>query len=262
MTLRRSLPIQMPSSDVIGEMIQFRKKIPAKVDRRTHDTVRIVHQTTVDALLFMERQAVVAGGNPMACRRGCAACCTYPAQVAPEEASILADAVQAMPRAQRESVIARMAAWERAWAANKMGDLADVGPWQARRIACPLLDLKTHDCMVYEDRPLACRAHHAVTPPPDAKHPSCDTCSIAMPPDGCFTTDEEISHNHRTPVWQYDPNLGNRSLYSLSLLLNKQTVEAGFLVPLTLGVGRARYGWQNPKKMIKLDVLNSTFPSP
>lgn len=73
---------------------------------------------------------------------GCIGCCTGPVMVHPDE---LADVLPRLTRGQRNKA--------RVWA----GSLTDY--W------CPLLDLGTRRCTVYEVRPLICRGH-AVTSPP------------------------------------------------------------------------------------------------
>lgn len=73
---------------------------------------------------------------------GCIGCCTGPVMVHPDE---LVDVLSQVTRAQRNA--ARLVA----------GRVEDY--W------CPLLDLGTRRCTVYEARPLICRGH-AVTSPP------------------------------------------------------------------------------------------------
>lgn len=80
------------------------------------------------------------------CRKGCDECCRRLAslpRVSREEWKQIADALEALPRATAESARQR---------------IRDSGRWPATSV-CPLLDSNSGTCLVYEARPLACRAY-------------------------------------------------------------------------------------------------------
>lgn len=85
----------------------------------------------------------------LACRQGCAHCCTQPVLIyAPE-----AFAIVARMRERPETAAAMRGA------VQKLSVMAS-GPDTMRRISCPLL--ASNSCSIYETRPLNCRAFVAV----------------------------------------------------------------------------------------------------
>jgi Fe-S-cluster containining protein len=115
------------------------------------------------------------------------------------------------------------------------------GMWQARRIACPFLDLETNFCSIYDDRPATCRGHHACYPPDG-------TTDIAAPPEGCFTKIEDVRAGHMTPIWQLNNELCEIFAQVLAKALEASQIEwTGHLLPImVLTVGRSRFNWPLP----------------
>ena len=104
---------------------------------RLYDIRHSVHDR-VDAILASEQN--------WPCRKGCDDCCRHLASapvVTREEWECIADALRALPAAIAESARSRIR--ESAGA--------------SRPVTCPLLDDGTGVCLVYEARPVACRAY-------------------------------------------------------------------------------------------------------
>lgn len=201
-----------------------------------------------DRALSMLVENARANGEDLACRRGCAACCTYPVALLEDEAIVVAEAVEALREPRKGEVVARLVAWAKLWREHHTDPARislDVAEWQAMGVACPLLDMQTYDCMIYDQRPLACRAHHAMPVPDGTSHPDCDRCVIRQPPEGCFTTSEEVSHGHRTAVLQLDPDLAAKSQFMLAGTTDLLKLDIGMLPEMVLKAGR-RYGWRVP----------------
>lgn len=99
--------------------------------------------------------------GPPTCSRGCHACCYEPAYTEIQEVEL---AISRLSPEQLEEVKTATAAWYDKAAAAGILDLAEppVVMYRALRLACPLL--KNGECMVYDDRPMACRAHFAIGP--------------------------------------------------------------------------------------------------
>jgi Fe-S-cluster containining protein len=102
----------------------------------------------VDALLSAVRARI---GVALACRSGCSACCHFRVAARPDEVfRILA----AIPAGRRERIAAR---------ARANADALFRKTEQGRMVAnLPCALLEDGRCSVYEARPHACRAHHAV----------------------------------------------------------------------------------------------------
>jgi Fe-S-cluster containining protein len=198
-------------------------------------------------------------GLDFACHKGCAACCTYAVEVTMDEAALMAAAVQIHP--DRQKIIGQLHAWERAWTSHEaiVRDMfAASKRWQVKRIACPLLDVKTHECTVYETRPMNCRSHHACQPPVWME-PYCTICPTRPAGDGCFTTPEDVRHDH-FPVVQLDAELGVRSQHMLIARLGGSVNMTPTMPLAVLKCGRDRYGWRPPAKLPAPYVMRRSEP--
>lgn len=121
-------------------------------------------------------------GKSVTCERGCAACCRHLIPISVIEARALADLVSSMPPEKKARVKARFAsAIARMEAAGMLDKDAPKGrfaltarepeaSWAnvSRRyfelwVDCPFLENET--CVIYHDRPMACREHQVTTPP-------------------------------------------------------------------------------------------------
>ena len=89
----------------------------------------------------------IAASNPVwPCRKGCDDCCrslASPPQVSRAEWDLIAAAVSSLPVEVAEEIRRRIRA----------------GASASRPVVCPLLDLDSGSCLVYEARPIACRAY-------------------------------------------------------------------------------------------------------
>lgn len=124
-----------------------------------------------DEISAAGRHQAAKSGKPVMCREGCAACCRYLAPVSAPEARRLWAAVKALPQPQRDRVEARFTAAARAILASAArGDgaaeagLEAISQWYwALRLECPLLE--NEHCVLYAERPLACREHLVTSSP-------------------------------------------------------------------------------------------------
>ena len=103
-----------------------------------------LYQIQDDVRLRTEAMAAAHGNWP--CRKGCDDCCRHLAampRVTPQEWRLIADAIGALPPDTAEAV--------RQSIRNSGG--------ATRPVICPLLDRSSGTCLVYEARPVACRAY-------------------------------------------------------------------------------------------------------
>lgn len=91
------------------------------------------------------------GTHHVACRRGCAFCCSYHVGISVSEALLIVAYIRGLARVQREQLTRRVAD-----AYPEVRGI-DVGARMAMRIECPLLGAD-RSCQIYTVRPLACRA--------------------------------------------------------------------------------------------------------
>lgn len=108
-------------------------------------------------------------GDPLACRKGCSWCCHELVIATPVEILWIYEVVSRLERAQRDDLLARLAAYD-----EGMRDRYDQPPTFVR-IKCPFL--VDSECSIYEDRPMRCRGTNST----DA-----DVCRMSMesPGDG------------------------------------------------------------------------------
>jgi len=112
--------------------------------------------------------ACTVHGTTSPCKRGCSACCSEPLLVTQYCMPPIIEAIRAMPAEQQEAIKLRFIAWKRVvYQKGIHPDTSDEGLdfdlWhQQPKPVCPLLDVATGDCMVYEARPLGCRGHVSV----------------------------------------------------------------------------------------------------
>lgn len=117
----------------------------------------------VDARRLL-RKAVAEGLGNIPCRRGCSACCSDVAWVVEPEARELVERVRSMPRALRERVLQGLGRWLEGMVAAGLDPdekFPDLRTYHRAKLRCPLLS-DAGECMVYDIRPLSCRAHYVV----------------------------------------------------------------------------------------------------
>lgn len=128
--------------------------------------------------------AIAAGGRPVSCRAGCAACCRQIVPISVVEARAIARAVDALPDDRRRATRARFAQAVKAMEAigildpggepgrarlrsdspdPRRGWAEVVSRYWSAQIACPLL--VDERCSLYDERPLVCREYHVTSPP-------------------------------------------------------------------------------------------------
>ena len=121
-----------------------------------------------------EWEKAVARTRPgdLLCREGCFGCCLGSFEISLPEALVLRDAVSALPESRRTRVRERAARLVARGAASFPGDpvagVLDPGRSEEQdaayfdaleHVACPLLDLPSGRCAVYESRPVTCRTY-------------------------------------------------------------------------------------------------------
>lgn len=253
---------------------------PLRPAGRVAALLRLVDRAIEDEI---SRLAARTGpGEELACTRGCAACCTFAVGTTTPEAVRVADAVERLPRAVKRATLERLAAWEREWRVFETGAgdqlaVASAGGhdalvardtrWNARRKACPFLDLTTHVCRVYDARPTACRAHHACRVPPAVMALGVDPRgrAIRQPGDGCFTTAEDAALGQPPGVWQLRSDLMDASGEALTRgYAALGTVWAPCVLPVGVAAaGRRRHGWTTPTtpaSRAPVPTLRASFP--
>lgn len=90
----------------------------------------------------------------IACKKGCAFCCTQMVGITLAEAIWLRDYLSALHPLKRGHIR------DRAIRALKRGQGLDQGQWNAAQITCPLVD-KDQGCIAHEARPLPCRGFNS-----------------------------------------------------------------------------------------------------
>lgn len=201
----------------------------------------------------------------VACRNGCAACCTYVVDASSAEALRIAYWINGRPTKERERLTARMAQWLRDWIVFKAEHGQDyvsstpvhvAAQWNLRRVACPFLNLNDHSCSIYAVRPVACRMHHACyKPTPDevedliatGQTPPESRQQFATydPGEGCFQNEADAARGFCPTIWQVDRD----ALVKMSARYMVEEAKAGIefeygnLVPGVLLMGKQFCRW-------------------
>ena len=119
-----------------------------------------------------EKAAARTRPGDLLCREGCFGCCLGSFEISLPEALVLRDAVSALPESTRTRIHERAARLVARGAASFPGDSAAgiLDPGRSERqdaayfdplehVACPLLELPSGRCAVYESRPVTCRTY-------------------------------------------------------------------------------------------------------
>jgi Fe-S-cluster containining protein len=160
-----------------GNPLRLTLELP-EIARTPMDILRPIFHVA-DAIHRRSAETLAAGGRPVTCGAGCSACCRQLVPVSRWEALHLAAVVRAMPRARQKRVAGRFADVIRRLAetdllfriaegfARRAHDGKGLERLQreywAQQIPCPFLE--DDACLVYEDRPLACRQYMVTSPP-------------------------------------------------------------------------------------------------
>ncbi len=135
------------------------------------DVVPLMRSLGEQALRLEEANAQRAG-QPVSCRKGCAACCRMLVPVSPPEAFQLKKRVEQLPGPERDRLHERLSTMKHALnEAGLLGQLVQVAEtrtqltdedveslnqaYYARRLPCPFLEDEA--CSIYDFRPAACR---------------------------------------------------------------------------------------------------------
>jgi Fe-S-cluster containining protein len=110
-----------------------------------------------------------AEGSTIPCKKGCHACCYEAVLMTHFEAEPFVDALRALPKDVRRGIKLRLLDWFRRMkkAGVKFGGEPNRSEYYKAHLACPALDPETKACLIYDARPIACRAHHIVNASPD-----------------------------------------------------------------------------------------------
>jgi Fe-S-cluster containining protein len=148
--------------------------------------VRAVYEDFDVSVRDIVRRARAEEFVTVPCKTGCDACCYDIALATSFEADVVVDHVRRLP--QTEQVAIRRAAKD--WlAAMRRADIdlfeisPDVAGYARAHAACPLLNTQTHECRVYDSRPLACRGHFLANANPSlcasrADHPTIPAINV------------------------------------------------------------------------------------
>jgi Fe-S-cluster containining protein len=164
------------------------------------DLVPIAHQVC-DKINQLAIESEIEKGGGIACKKGCASCCSYMVSVSSAEAFYLQKQILLMSGERRRSILHSFLKAARMIAANKVPPtcnpkasesetLKAISKWyQKLNIKCPFLE--DNACSEYNSRPLACR-EHLVTSPPKACYPSSGmlASSLELP----ISTAETLMH--------------------------------------------------------------------
>jgi len=113
-------------------------------------------------------------GHDVPCKQGCDACCYDIAFTSETEMGPAIERIKRMSPHRQAKILAAAADWERRL--RGVGIDPDMEPedhppptvrqtFYSAHAACPLLDQERHRCMVYEERPIACRGHWLINEP-------------------------------------------------------------------------------------------------
>lgn len=136
-----------------------------------------------DNLIGLGIAATEARGESVSCRVGCAACCRHLVPLAESEARHLADVTRRLPQPLRDRVHERFVSAKRrlidttlmaTLEAPAQHDTTEAGVAYLRlAIDCPFLE--EEQCVIYQDRPFACREYLVTSPAENCQNPTPET---------------------------------------------------------------------------------------
>lgn len=157
--------------DISGKTLPLRIRVtdePAKLA----DIVPLA-QVIGDKICSTLMDNLAANGQPVQCRKGCCACCSYLVALSLPEVYYLQQTFSTIPAECRVPII-----YDCIDSAKKIldvnalkkynietgNDMSDISKWYSQlNLKCPFLSVGS--CGIYAQRPLACREHMAITPP-------------------------------------------------------------------------------------------------
>jgi Fe-S-cluster containining protein len=209
----------------------------------------------------------------IACKRGCGFCCTYVVQLSEAETIHLADAIEQLDEPKRTETIHRIADWVlryRQYMSARLliknekplkqvgnvvtvkRDERDLLGWQSRRYACPVLNVDTLECGMYDERPMACRTHVAMYLVPENAMKRPDGRPVIEPPDppdACITTSEHVKTGLASVVFTPPDDLHMKSGEYMDEIDKQLGLKKGHgVMPMRLWeYGTEQYGWKEPR---------------
>lgn len=141
----------------------------ASVEAVASQTLRLAtaagQAITFVSVLHHNLDLVAAAADRVACRPGCAHCCSLRVEVTDPEALQMAERVRQLPQAEQAALVLRLQRQARHWRG------AETQP--AQRLPCALL-VDQH-CSIYAQRPSACRKAHSLSAA------ACETGAAVIP---------------------------------------------------------------------------------
>lgn len=110
-----------------------------------------------------------AEGSTIPCKKGCHACCYEAVLMTHFEAEPFVDALRSLPKDARRGIKLRLLDWFKRMkkAGIKFAGEPNRSDYYKVHVACPALHPETKTCLLYDARPIACRAHHIVNASPE-----------------------------------------------------------------------------------------------
>ncbi len=150
-----------------------------------------------------------AEGHSIPCRKGCGACCYDVTEVAHFEIAPLIEHLRELPAEVLDVIERRLHAWREGMLAAGLDPTLpgpDLRTYHRAHLACPLLDLVTHECGVYAVRPLACRGHYLIDQPAEVCSNRADVPTVQT-----LTMDEGLGVVLRSLLKDYAGITGSRT---------------------------------------------------
>ena len=190
-TLQFSLKVQ-------GARIDVSAQLP---DGPVHPSAVLpIIQNLSSSIATLTENEAARVGRPVSCREGCGACCRQAVPIAPVEARMLAEYIEAQPQERREELRARFRAsaarLEESGLAQELRDAAalfarDPSLFDKERThalglryfalgpPCPFLE--DERCTIHPVRPLRCREYLVVSPAEHCGHPQTEEVVVVKP---------------------------------------------------------------------------------
>ncbi len=138
-------------------------------------------------------------GDWLACRAGCDECCRRPFAITATDARRLRAGLTELDHTVQADIRDRAAAARHRMASDFPGDLAagaltDSPQWREwfftrhAGLPCPILDLQTGECRLYQHRPVACRLAGPLIQIGDSTTDPCHLCFAGVSTADIFTT--------------------------------------------------------------------------
>lgn len=172
---------------VFGQTLRGKISIPAAPARP--ERLLPVFQSIADAVIQATVNSLEKEGFTVSCKKGCAACCRKLVPISRTEAHRISELLEGLPEPKRSEVRARfLSARQRLQEAGlldrlaRLEQLTDDELWATgleyfrHWIACPFLEQES--CLIYSDRPIACR-EYLVTSPAEHCFPSSTAETVA-----------------------------------------------------------------------------------